>query len=105
MCSSDLEVNLGGGIQLSEIAAAIDPLPCVDYVAKIGLALVDPGGQPLLDGSGSGQGRASLAAPSADAVLIAYSQHEIVLVPAGADLEFGQLGIGSMAIQADLQVS
>ncbi|MFN9619407.1 MAG: baseplate J/gp47 family protein [Synechococcaceae cyanobacterium] len=99
------EVNLGGSIQLSEIAAAIDPLPFVDYVDRVGLALVDPGGLPLLHGGVVGQSLTSLAAPSADAVLIAYSQHEIVIVPAGANLDLAQVGIGRMAIQADLQVS
>ncbi|MEB3265927.1 MAG: hypothetical protein VKN13_04860 [Cyanobacteriota bacterium] len=102
---ADADVNLGGSIQLTELAEAVDRLTVVHHLEKLSLVLVDARGQPRWHREGESSSSSDLAAPSDDSIFIAFSRHNIHFITAFEGAAASHLGIGSVKIQSDLQVA
>ena len=107
---ADADVSIGGQVFVTDIAAAIDPLPFVNYLEKLSLFLVDASGQPLQGvgvntSVGDAGSEASLQAPGADTVLISYSQHDIEFISPHASPLVSSTGIGILKIGLDFQLT
>jgi hypothetical protein len=96
---AEADVSIGGAVFAAEIAAAIEPLPFVDYLEKIKLFIVDDGGKPLTSSDNS------LQAPGPDVVLISHSSHDIEFVSAHAAPLDINIGIGLLKIGLDFQLT
>jgi hypothetical protein len=107
---AEADVSIGGQVFVTDIAAAIDPLPFVNYLEKLSLFLVDASGQPLQGvgvntSVGDAGSEASLQAPGADTVLISYSQHDIEFISPHAAPLVSSTGIGILKIGLDFQLT
>lgn len=99
------EVRIGGQIYATDIVAAIEPLPYVDYVEKVTLFLLDEAGERDLKETDLNTNSTQLKAPRADVVLIASSRHDIEFVSARASpLPVSSIGIGVMKIGLDFAI-
>jgi hypothetical protein len=100
------EVRIGGQIYATDIVAAIEPLPYVDYVEKVTLFLLDEAGERDIKGTDFNTSSTQLKAPRADVVLIASSRHDIEFVSARASpLPVSGIGIGVMKIGLDFVIA
>ena len=96
---ADGDMSIGGMVFVADIAAAIEPLPYVDYLENIRLYLVDDGGKTLANSD------ISLSAPGADSVLISYSSHDIEFVSPHSTRTDSTIGISLMKIGLDFQLA
>jgi hypothetical protein len=89
------EVQLGGAVRASDLAAALEALPFVAHLGRLRLFLVDGDGNPLLDPGGNllPSSDLILEAPAPDVVLIAAASQEIEFVSAGATLPLSLIHI------------
>ena len=96
---ADGDMSIGGMVFVADIAAAIEPLPYVDYLENIKLYLVDDGGKTLINSD------ISLSAPGVDSVLISYSSHDIEFVFPYSTRTDSTIGISLMKIGLDFQLA